>query len=151
MPDPVKAETTTIAMSADTSRTSRSGDCSLLGSVYVVHPFLHPTLRPGHHGTTGESPTTGGLPVLATREHLSAGAWAIGVICWPSTTIDPSRVELALGFGSPPSPVAESKLVSRGGCITSALTDASAVEVVGAVLGTVRSSTRPGLGTVAAR
>jgi len=28
-------------------------------------------------------------------------------------------------------------LVSRGGCITSALTDASAVEVVGAVLGTL--------------
>jgi hypothetical protein len=36
-------------------------------------------------------------------------------------------------------PVAETKAVSWGGCITSALTGASAVEVVGAVLGTVSS------------
>ena len=37
-----------------------------------------------------------------------------------------------------------------GGCITSALTDHSAVEVVGAVLGTVGSRTGRGLGAVAA-
>jgi hypothetical protein len=47
--------------------------------------------------------------------------------------------------------VAETLLVSRGGCITSALTGSSTVEVVGAVLGTVGSRTRRGLGAVAAR
>ena len=41
-------------------------------------------------------------------------------------------------------------LVSMGGCITSALTVASAVEVVSAVLGTI-SRTRRGMGTVATR
>jgi hypothetical protein len=38
--------------------------------------------------------------------------------------------------------VAETQLVSRGGCIASALTDELAVEVVGAVLGTVSSRAR---------
>jgi len=38
-------------------------------------------------------------------------------------------------------------LVSRGGCITSALTNGSTVEVVGAVLGTVSSRAGRGLGT----
>ena len=42
-------------------------------------------------------------------------------------------------------------LASRGGCITSALTEASAVEVVGAVLGTVHSRTRRGLAALATR
>jgi hypothetical protein len=42
-------------------------------------------------------------------------------------------------------------LVSRGGCITSALTDKSAVEVVGAVLGIVTSGAGRGMGAVAAR
>ena len=75
----------------------------------------------------------------------------------------------ATGFGTCPAPtrssalgsadagvrcglwaVAEMLLVSMGGCITSALTDWSAVEVVGAVLGTVSSRTRRGLGAVAA-
>jgi hypothetical protein len=37
-----------------------------------------------------------------------------------------------------------------GGCITSALTDSSAVEVVGAVLGTVRSKAERGVEAVAA-
>jgi LDH2 family malate/lactate/ureidoglycolate dehydrogenase len=45
----------------------------------------------------------------------------------------------------------EGMLVSRGGCITSALTDWSGVEVVGAVLGTVSSRARRGLGAVATR
>jgi hypothetical protein len=36
-----------------------------------------------------------------------------------------------------------------GGCITSALTGQSAVEVVGAVLGTVSSRTRRGLAALA--
>jgi hypothetical protein len=39
--------------------------------------------------------------------------------------------------------------VSMGGCITSALTDLSTVEVVGAVLGTVSSRTRRGLAALA--
>jgi hypothetical protein len=47
--------------------------------------------------------------------------------------------------------VAETVLVSRDGCITSALTDWSAVEVVGAVLGTVSSRARRGLAAVATR
>jgi hypothetical protein len=42
-------------------------------------------------------------------------------------------------------------LVSMGGCITSALTGTSAVEVAGAVLGTVGSRTRRGMGTLATR
>jgi hypothetical protein len=46
--------------------------------------------------------------------------------------------------------VAETTLVSRGGCITSALTDWSAVEVVGAVLGAVSTRAGRGVGTVAA-
>jgi hypothetical protein len=47
--------------------------------------------------------------------------------------------------------VAESLLVSMGGCISSALTDGSAVEVVGAVLGMVSSRTRRGLAALAIR
>jgi hypothetical protein len=47
--------------------------------------------------------------------------------------------------------VAETLLVSMGGCITSALTGHSAVEVVGAVLGTVRSRARRGLAAVVTR
>jgi hypothetical protein len=47
--------------------------------------------------------------------------------------------------------VPETLLVSRGGCIASALTDWSAVQVVGAVLGTVSSRARRGLGAVAIR
>jgi hypothetical protein len=43
----------------------------------------------------------------------------------------------------------QTRLGSMGGCMTSALTDWSAVEVVGAVLGTVSSRTRRGLGAVA--
>jgi len=50
--------------------------------------------------------------------------------------------------GRPPRAV--STLVSMGGCITSALTDWSAVEVVGAVLGTVSSRAGRGVGAVAA-
>jgi hypothetical protein len=42
-----------------------------------------------------------------------------------------------------------SRVVSGGGCITSALTDWSAVEVVGAILGTVSSRTRRSLGALA--
>jgi hypothetical protein len=42
------------------------------------------------------------------------------------------------------------KLVSMGGCITSALTGWSAVEVVGAVLGTVSSRAGRGVGEMAA-
>ena len=46
--------------------------------------------------------------------------------------------------------VAETLLVSMGGCITSALTGQSAVEVVGAVLGTISSRAGRGLAAVAA-
>jgi hypothetical protein len=42
-------------------------------------------------------------------------------------------------------------LVSMGGCITSALTVRSTVEVVGAVLGTIGSRARRALGALAAR
>jgi len=42
-------------------------------------------------------------------------------------------------------------LVSMGGCITSALTDWSGVEVVGAVLGTVSSRAGRGVGEMAPR
>jgi hypothetical protein len=45
--------------------------------------------------------------------------------------------------------VAETLLVSMDGCITPALTDWSAVEVVGAVLGTDSSRARRGMGAVA--
>jgi hypothetical protein len=51
--------------------------------------------------------------------------------------------------GEPPA-VAEKTLVSMGGCIASALTVWSAVEVVGAVLGTVSSRAGRGVGAVAA-
>jgi hypothetical protein len=47
-------------------------------------------------------------------------------------------------------PESETILVSRGGCITSALTGYAAVEVVGAVLGTVSSGAGRGVGAVAA-
>src|SRR5215207_4697731 len=47
--------------------------------------------------------------------------------------------------------VAESFAVSMGGCIASALMDASAVEVVDAVLGTVSSRPRGALAAVATR
>jgi hypothetical protein len=48
-------------------------------------------------------------------------------------------------------PVAETALVSMGGCIASALMGWSAVEGVGAVLGTVSSRTRRGVDTLATR
>jgi hypothetical protein len=50
-----------------------------------------------------------------------------------------------------PSIVAAALLVLMGGCITSALTDWSAVEVVGAVLGIVSSRTGPGVDAVVMR
>jgi hypothetical protein len=47
--------------------------------------------------------------------------------------------------------VSESNAVSMGGCIASALTDASAVEVVDAVLGTVGPRAGGALAAVATR
>jgi hypothetical protein len=47
--------------------------------------------------------------------------------------------------------VAKTVLVSMGGCITSALMGWSAVEVVGAVLGTVSTGAGRGVDTVATR
>jgi hypothetical protein len=47
--------------------------------------------------------------------------------------------------------VAETVLVSRGGCIASALTGQSVVEVVGAILGTIGSGAGRGLAAVATR
>jgi hypothetical protein len=43
----------------------------------------------------------------------------------------------------------ETTLVSRGGCITSALTGQSAVEVMGAILGTVSNRAGRGVDAVA--
>jgi hypothetical protein len=47
--------------------------------------------------------------------------------------------------------VAESLAVSMGGCITSALADRSAVEVVGAILGTIGRGAGGALAAVATR
>jgi len=47
--------------------------------------------------------------------------------------------------------VSRTRLVSMGGCITSALTGESAVEVVGAILGAVSTGAGRGVGAVAAR
>jgi hypothetical protein len=55
----------------------------------------------------------------------------------------------SLPLGHTRAAAAETVLVSMGGCITSALTDWSVVEVVGAILGTVSNRTRRGVGAVA--
>jgi hypothetical protein len=54
------------------------------------------------------------------------------------------------GHGGGATGVAETTLVSMGGCITSALTLTSAVEVVGAVLGAVSTGAGRGVGALAA-
>ena len=56
-----------MEINADTRRTSRSGDCSILGSVNVIHPFLH--LNATAKGAT---------PLLAKVPRSGAGR-AVGV------------------------------------------------------------------------
>src|SRR4029453_16970682 len=55
-PHPVKASTTTVEINADTRRTSRSGDCNILGS--FMCSILSPPQRygQGRRATTGEGP-----------------------------------------------------------------------------------------------
>ena len=61
----MKASTTTMAINADTSRTSRSGDCSGLGSVMSSTPFSRSTLGPGRPSPPrAKVPGSEGRPVL---------------------------------------------------------------------------------------